>query len=297
MSESRKLRVIAVGAAFAAMVFTLVAVIVVLSRDNEPAPPSAKQVGSPVSDHTVRAADVVRLQRNELEVVYDQGNAKGVRVKDQALAAALGLDVADVILSISGKALTREFDAYDLVSKLASLNATTVYVELERKDQTALLLRWKVDGDLRQTRRDTTWSNSTLFGSNSSPPPGTTAVPIDDALLDTIEKIDDTHIKVPRQVIDAVLANPMGMARGVRIVPAMRNGQPEGIKLYAIRPTSLFARLGFVNGDTVNAINGFDLTTPDKALDIYTKLKDATSAEFALTRRGQPVTLHIEITK
>jgi type II secretory pathway component PulC len=249
-----------------------------------------------VSDHSVRAADVVRLQRNELEVVYDQGEAKGMRVKDQTLAAALGLGEGDVITSVSGKPLLRDSDAYDLVSKLSSFNAATVYVELLRKEQTALL-RWKVDGDLRDARRDTTWNNATLFGANPYKAPALATPDLDAALLDTIEKIDDTHIKLPGKVIDAVLANPMSVSRGVRIVPAIKNGQPDGFKVYAIRPTSLFARLGLMNGDTVRAISGFELMSPDKALDAYAKLRDATSVELELVRRGQPVTLHIEITK
>lgn len=79
--------------------------------------------------------------------------------------------------------------------------------------------------------------------------------------------------------------------RGARLVPAMENGQPAGFKLYAIRPTSLFARLGFLNGDTVRAINAFSLASAEQALEVYSKLRDATSLEVELVRRGQPVTL------
>ena len=53
--------------------------------------------------------------------------------------------------------------------------------------------------------------------------------------------------------------------------------QAHGFKLYAIRPSSVYAKIGLTNGDTLSAINGLELTTADKALEVYTKLREATS--------------------
>ena len=55
------------------------------------------------------------------------------------------------------------------------------------------------------------------------------------------------------------------------------------------------AALGFANGDTIQRINGLALTSADRALEVYTKLRDAPRLEFELVRRGRPVTLTIEI--
>ena len=56
---------------------------------------------------------------------------------------------------------------------------------------------------------------------------------------------------------------------GEPLIPlVMKNGKPDGLKLYAIRPSSVFARLNFANGDTVHAINGHELTSADKALEV-----------------------------
>jgi len=106
-----------------------------------------------------------------------------------------------------------------------------------------------------------------------------------------IKKIDDTNYEIDKSLVDKVLLNPMAVAKGARVVPAMKNGKPDGFKLYAIRPSSAFAKLGLTNGDTLQSINGFELTSADKALEAYTKLKEATSLEVEVTRRGKPVTL------
>ncbi|HEY5921356.1 MAG TPA: type II secretion system protein GspC [Kofleriaceae bacterium] len=315
---ARKMRLVAVGAALVALVFTLIAVIVVLTRDGEPPKPSTQE--SPLTDVVVKSTDVVRL-RNGVELVVEQGTTKGVRIKDAELAKLLGLAEGDVITAVSGKPMTQEKDAGDVIVRLSLMSATTMYVEVLRKakpndkatdkvasSEVTTLVRWKLDGDLRQARYGT--STSGLLGNPFGSPPSTGSasgsatsslgpytLDPDDPMFDAIEKIDDTHYKLPRNVVDAMLANPMAAMRGARVVPAIKNGVEDGFKLYAIRPSSVFAKIGFTNGDTVHSINGLALITPDNALEAYTKLKDAKTVNIDITRRGKPIELVIEITK
>ena len=110
-----------------------------------------------------------------------------------------------------------------------------------------------------------------------------------------IKKIDESNYEIDKSLVEKVLLNPMAVAKGARVVPSMKNGKPDGFKLYAIRPSSAFAKLGLSNGDTLQSINGFELTSADKALEVYTKLREATSLEVEVTRRGKPVTLKYSI--
>ncbi len=290
------MRLVAVGASLVALVFTAVAVGVVIVRDRTPARSSAKQEElAPVIDRDVHATDVARLGRDALEVVIDKGVTKGLRVKDRSLANALGLEDGDVITSISGRALTRELDSYSLVSRLSMLDATVLYVEVTRNDKAALL-RWRLDGDLRQARHGTPSSGVAGVGSLGAYTPSFT--PSDpDPVLDTIEKVADNQYRLPRTTLDALLADPIKYGKQARVVPSMRNGQPDGLKLYAIRPSSAYAKLGFSNGDTIRAINGFEIASVDKALELYAKLKDPEQLTFDVWRRGQPLILTLQITK
>jgi general secretion pathway protein C len=128
--------------------------------------------------------------------------------------------------------------------------------------------------------------------------PALSGLPVDDmqASIDSgIKKIDDSNYEIDKGLVEKVLLNPMAVAKGARVVPSMKNGKPDGFKLYAIRPSSVFAKLGLANGDTLQSINGFDLTSADKALEVYTKLREATSLEVEVTRRGKPATLKYSI--
>jgi general secretion pathway protein C len=110
-----------------------------------------------------------------------------------------------------------------------------------------------------------------------------------------IKKIDDTTYEIDKALIDKVTANPMAFMKGARVVPAMKNGKPEGIKLYAIRPSSPYAKLGLTNGDTLSSVNGFELTSAEKGLEIYQKLREARNLEVEITRRGKPMTIKYTI--
>jgi general secretion pathway protein C len=103
----------------------------------------------------------------------------------------------------------------------------------------------------------------------------------------SIRKVGEGKYEVERAGLNKVLANTTLLARSARIVPSVKDGQPNGFKLYAIRPGSLYSILGMNNGDTINAINGHPMTTPDKALEIYTKLRNASHISITFTRQGK----------
>jgi general secretion pathway protein C len=110
-----------------------------------------------------------------------------------------------------------------------------------------------------------------------------------------VNKVSDTEFEIDKKVVDKILENPMSVARGARIVPSIKNGKANGFKLYAIRPSSVYAKIGLMNGDTIHSINGFELSSPDKALEVYTKVREATSLSVNATRRGKPVSLNYSI--
>jgi general secretion pathway protein C len=104
-----------------------------------------------------------------------------------------------------------------------------------------------------------------------------------------------SNCEVDKSLIDKLLTNTTALATSARFVPSIKDGKPNGFKLYAIRPGSVFAKIGMQNADLVKAINGLDMATPDKALEAYTKLKSASHLTVQLERRGENVTLDYQI--
>ena len=92
-----------------------------------------------------------------------------------------------------------------------------------------------------------------------------------------------------RAEIDKTLSNLNDVAMQARIVPAFKDGVAQGFKLFSIRPDSIYTKIGVQNGDVLKRINGYDLNSPEKALEIYSKLKEASRIDIEIERNGAAV--------
>jgi general secretion pathway protein C len=122
---------------------------------------------------------------------------------------------------------------------------------------------------------------------------GAPAVPAE--ISDKIQKISETEFQVDRSVIDNILENQATLMRSARIVPEQKDGKTVGIRLFGIRQDTLLGTLGMQNGDRLEKINGFDMASPEKALEAYARLRTAESLNVQLTRRGQPLNIDYKI--
>jgi general secretion pathway protein C len=105
-----------------------------------------------------------------------------------------------------------------------------------------------------------------------------------------IKKTGENSYEVQRGTVDALLGNMSVLSRAARIVPEIRDGKAAGFRLFSVRPDGPFAKIGLQNGDVISAINGLEMTSPDKALEVYTKLKSANHLSVGLERNGQKIT-------
>ncbi|AGC44215.1 general secretion pathway protein C [Myxococcus stipitatus DSM 14675] len=104
-----------------------------------------------------------------------------------------------------------------------------------------------------------------------------------------IRAVSDNEYEVPREEINKTLNDLNSVAMQARIVPAFKDGQAVGFKLFSIRPDSIYTKIGVQNGDVIRRINGFDLNSPEKALEVYSKMKDASRIEIEIERNGAPI--------
>jgi general secretion pathway protein C len=104
---------------------------------------------------------------------------------------------------------------------------------------------------------------------------------------ENVRQLSENQYVVARSEINNALTNLSDLATKARIVPSFKNGVANGFKLFSIVPDSLYAKIGVQNGDVIRRINGYEMNSPDKALEIYQKLRDASRIEIELERRGE----------
>lgn len=121
-------------------------------------------------------------------------------------------------------------------------------------------------------------------------PPSGPKDPLAEALDKGIKKTGPNSYEVQHATLDALLGNMGALSKAARIVPEMKDGRSAGFRLLSIKPDGPFGKIGLQNGDVISAINGLEMTSPDKALEVYTKLKTANHLSVGLERNGQKIT-------
>jgi len=72
-------------------------------------------------------------------------------------------------------------------------------------------------------------------------------------------------------------------------------GKIVGYRIRPGRDRSLFDSLGLESGDLVKAVNGAELSSPQRVMEIYRDLSDTSSASLLIERNGQELTIDIDL--
>jgi general secretion pathway protein C len=121
-----------------------------------------------------------------------------------------------------------------------------------------------------------------------APPPG--------APVEGVRQLGDNRYDVQHRLIENTLSNLNSIATQARIVPSFKNGVANGFKLFSIQPGSLYAAIGVENGDVIQKINGYEINSPDKALEVYQKLRDSRHITIEIERGGQAIRKEYNVT-
>jgi general secretion pathway protein C len=110
-----------------------------------------------------------------------------------------------------------------------------------------------------------------------------------------VRKVGDNNYVMNRREVEGVLQDFNKLLTQIRVVPHFADGKPDGFKIFNIRPGSLFAQLGMVNGDIIKRVNGLDITGPEQALQMFTQLRDESRVTVDLERFRKNLTLQYDI--
>ena len=121
------------------------------------------------------------------------------------------------------------------------------------------------------------------------------STPSDEALAGVVLCDSAYRCKVERSYLEGLIDAPMKMAREARIVPSKRDGESQGIKIYGIRPGSVYRAVGIQNGDLLKSVNGHVLDSLEHIVEAAEKVGKLDFITFEIERRGAPHVLTLEI--
>jgi general secretion pathway protein C len=106
-----------------------------------------------------------------------------------------------------------------------------------------------------------------------------------------IRRLSPNEFEVDRATLDRVLDGQQQLLMQTRVVPDTIDGRIAGLRLVGVKPDSLLGAVGLLDGDRLEAINGLDITTPEKALEAYARVRTGEKFSVRLTRGGAPMTI------
>lgn len=105
-----------------------------------------------------------------------------------------------------------------------------------------------------------------------------------------IRQVTEDSYEIDRFSFEEATKNLGNLMTQARVVPHFVEGKISGYKIFAIKPGSVYTEIGLKNGDIINNINGIEIDSPEKALQLLAQLKSENDFQIDLVRNGQPKT-------
>jgi general secretion pathway protein C len=115
--------------------------------------------------------------------------------------------------------------------------------------------------------------------------------------MDGVTKVSDFEYHIDRGLLDEKLQDLGALGREARVIPNYdrESGSYKGFKLIGVRPNSLYRNIGIRSGDVILQVNGEEMNSPSKALELFTKLQTSNEISLDIKRRGKVETLMYKI--
>jgi general secretion pathway protein C len=105
-----------------------------------------------------------------------------------------------------------------------------------------------------------------------------------------VREVSEGIYEVDQKMLEDALSDPSQLMTQARAIP-----QEDGLKFFAIRPNSVFFKIGLRNGDVIHKINDIELDNIENAFSIFEELRGQTRFSIDLSRRGQNLTYEYSI--
>lgn len=110
-----------------------------------------------------------------------------------------------------------------------------------------------------------------------------------------VKKTGPYDYQIDRTMLEENLQDLTKLGMQARIVPNYEDGKYQGFRLVGIRPDSLYKAIGLESGDLIRRVNGRDIDTPNRAIELFEQLRNSSTISLDIERRGQKVTMTYSI--
>lgn len=110
-----------------------------------------------------------------------------------------------------------------------------------------------------------------------------------------VKKTGEHAWAVDQKAVLHALDNIGTVLTDARLTPVASKDGVEGFLVNEIKPGGIFETIGLKNGDILKRVNGFEVTSPEKAIQVLTGLRGESRIDLDVVRGGQKMNFHYEI--
>jgi general secretion pathway protein C len=194
----------------------------------------------------------------------------------------------------------------DIDEGVKVINIARTYIVIERDDSYECVLLWgeKKATSSRPSRLGSSSSGRGRYQSPTARPPRSKASARSRAQKKKeaknskrkdysrgVAKVGDWNYKIDRAMLDEELSDMTQLTQGAKVVPNIVGGKYRGFRLVGVRSNSLYRAIGLQSGDSIRRVNGIEIDSPTKALQLFEQLRNSNNITVDIDRRGQPKSL------
>lgn len=109
------------------------------------------------------------------------------------------------------------------------------------------------------------------------------------------KKVGDNEWVIDQGAVQNSLDNISSVLTDARLTPRTNNGAIDGFVLTEIKPRGIFDAMGLEEGDVLTRINGYEIDSPEKAVQVLSGLKGQTDMALDIIRGGRKTSFRYRI--
>lgn len=148
---------------------------------------------------------------------------------------------------------------------------------------------------LHETASDSTSGAPGAEGRGRATASTPAAAPATGTTEGAVRSIGDNRWSITREEAERARGNLNELLKQARMEPRIIDGRTDGFVVRMIQPRSLLALLGIQRGDVLMQVNGVELDSPEKALQIFQQLREARNISIGLVREGERMNFDYQI--
>ena len=100
-----------------------------------------------------------------------------------------------------------------------------------------------------------------------------------------IVKTGEYEYRLDPKALDEALSDLTIIVSQARVIPNYRGGKYQGFKLVGVRPGSIYRAMGIRSGDIIHDVDGMQIDSPNKAIELFSSLKESERVVVGIERR------------